>query len=66
LSSFGAAGLLREGEEVCAKHHVDYHSISGFFDFHADLFDSCGKCFDASAKQWCCLFRTFYRHEACC
>jgi hypothetical protein len=36
------------------------------FDFHDDLFDSCGKCFDASAKRWCCFFRTFYRHGACC
>jgi hypothetical protein len=39
---------------------------SAAFDFHADLFDSCHKCFDASAKHWCCLFRTFYRHGACC
>jgi hypothetical protein len=31
-----------------------------------DLFDSCGKCFDAFAKRWCCFFRTFYRHGACC
>jgi hypothetical protein len=40
--------------------------IDGFFNFYADLLDSCGKCFDASAKRWCCFFHTFYRHRAYC
>jgi hypothetical protein len=33
-------GVLQEGEEVCAKNCISYHSFGGFFDFCAWFFDA--------------------------
>jgi hypothetical protein len=63
LTSFEAAGFLREGEEVCAEHRVDYFSFSGFFDLcYASFFDSGDKWVDASSQHWCYLFRAYFHH----
>jgi hypothetical protein len=47
-------------------HRVDYHSFSGFYDFHNGFFDSYNKCVDAPAKYWRYFSRAFFRHGAYC
>jgi hypothetical protein len=46
-------GFFEKAKKVCARYCINHHSFGGFFDFCAYLFDSCGKCFDASAKRRC-------------
>jgi hypothetical protein len=41
-------------------------SVASSTSTPTSLIDSCGKCFDASAKRWCLFFCAFYRHRACC
>jgi hypothetical protein len=50
LTSFGAAGFLREGEEVCARHHLYNFSFGGFYDlYYTGFFDFGDKWIHASS-----------------
>jgi hypothetical protein len=57
-------GFLRKGEEVRARHRIDYFSFSGFFDLcYAGFFDSGDKWIDAYSQHWCFLFCAYFAME---
>jgi hypothetical protein len=53
-----------EGEEVRARHRINYFSFGGFFDLCACFFDSCIKCANASSRSCCYLCRAYLCHGA--
>jgi hypothetical protein len=50
-TSFGAAGFLREGEEVRARHRIHNFTFGGFYDLcYVGFFDSGDKWIHASSQ----------------
>jgi hypothetical protein len=65
LTSFEAAGFLREGEEVRARHRIHNFTFDGFYDIcYAGFFDSDDKWIHASSQFWCYLCHAYFCHGA--